>query len=323
MPHTSVTEARNRPARAASPAPDGQRSRTRKQSWWSRVAFAFPLYPVMIVVLLVTQLPFVLTLWYSLNDWNLATSSDGPEFIWFANYATIFTEPEFLQAAGNTVIMTAGAVIISFVLGLLLALLVNREFLGRGIVRTLLIIPFLVLPAATALLWKNTMLGTNYGIINWLLGLVGIDAVDWLGEFPMLSVIIILTWQWAPFFMLILLAGLQSEDPSTIEAAKVDGAGAVARFRNLSWRHLRPYSELSIVLGTIYIIQTFDAVYLAAPGSATTNIPYYLYQRAFRGLEIGQASAMAVVVLIATLIIASVGLRVASNLLKTTEGRES
>nr|WP_017201838.1 sugar ABC transporter permease [Microbacterium barkeri] len=323
MTQPSATEARERPAQAATPAPGGNRNHTTKQSWWARAALAFPLYPMMIVVLLVTQLPFVLTLWYSLNDWNLATSRNGPEFVWFANYATIFTEPEFLQAAGNTVVMTAGAVVVSFVVGLLLALLVNREFRGRGIVRTLLIIPFLVLPAATALLWKNTMLGTSYGIINWLLGLVGIAPVDWLGQLPMLSVIMILTWQWSPFFMLILLAGMQSEDPSTIEAAKVDGAGALARFRYLTWRHLRPYSELSIVLGTIYVIQTFDAVYLAAPGSATTNIPYYLYQRAFRGLEIGQASAMAVIVLIATLIIASVGLRVASNLLKSTEGRVS
>ncbi|GAA1857772.1 carbohydrate ABC transporter permease [Microbacterium koreense] len=295
----------------------------KKPSFWARTKLAFPLYPMMIVVLLVSQLPFVITIWYSLNDWNLVTSRSGPEFVGLENYATIFTEPEFLQAAWNTIVMTVGGVLASFVLGLMLALLVNREFRGRGIVRTLLIIPFLVLPAATALLWKNTMLGTTYGIVNWAIGLVGIPAVDWLGQYPMLSVIIILTWQWSPFFMLILLAGLQSEDPSTIEAAKVDGAGAFARFRELTWRHLRPYSELSIVLGTIYIIQTFDIVYLAAPGSATTNIPYYLYQRAFRGLEIGQASAMAVVVLIATLIIASIGLRVASNLLKTTEGRAS
>lgn len=323
MTQPSVSEARKRPAQASAPAPGAHKGNLRRPSWFARAAHAFPLYPMMIVVLLATQLPFILTLWYSLNDWNLATSRNGPEFVGFENYTKIFTEPEFLQAAGNTVVMTAGAVVVSFIIGLLLALLVNREFFGRGIVRTMLITPFLVLPAATALLWKNTMLGTSYGIVNWVIGLVGIPPVDWLGQFPMLSVIIILTWQWSPFFMLILLAGLQSEDPSTIQAAQVDGAGALSRFRYLTWRHLRPYSELSIVLGTIYIIQTFDAVYLAAPGSATTNIPYYLYQRAFRGLEIGQASAMAVVVLFATLIIASVGLRVASNLLKSTEGRAS
>lgn len=323
MTQSSVSEARTRPAQASSPAPGAPRKTSTHSSRWARVKTALPLYPTMIVVLLVSQLPFVLTLWYSLNDWNLATSRNGPEFVGLANYAEIFAEPEFLQAAGNTAIMTVGAVLVSFTIGLILALLVNREFRGRGIVRTLLIIPFLVLPAATALLWKNTMLGTSYGIVNWVIGLVGVPPVDWLGQYPMLSVIIILSWQWSPFFMLILLAGLQSEDPSTIEAAKVDGAGAFDRFRFLTWRHLRPYSELSIVLGSIYIIQTFDAVYLAAQGSATTNLPYYLYQRAFRGLEIGQASAMAVIVLIVTLVIASIGLRVASNLLKSTEGRAS
>ncbi|WP_245635889.1 carbohydrate ABC transporter permease [Herbiconiux solani] len=275
----------------------------------------------MIVVLIVTQLPFLITVYYSLTDWNLTTSSDGPVFVGFANYVEIFSEPEFLQAAGNTVVMTVGAVVVSFLLGLGLALLVNREFFGRGIARTLLITPFLVLPAATALLWKTSMFSASYGIINWVLSPLGLGPIDWLGQFPMLSVITILSWQWTPFFMLILLAGLQSEDPSIIEAASVDGAGPFQRFRHLTVPHLRPYSELGIVLGTIYILQTFDAVYLAAPGSATTNLPYYLYQRAFRGLEIGQASAMAVVVLIVTLIIASFGLRVASGLLKDAEGK--
>ncbi len=276
---------------------------------------------MMIVVLIVTQLPFLITVYYSLTDWNLTTSSDGPVFVGFANYVEIFSEPEFLQAAGNTVVMTVGAVVVSFLLGLGLALLVNREFFGRGIARTLLITPFLVLPAATALLWKTSMFSASYGIINWVLSPLGLGPIDWLGQFPMLSVITILSWQWTPFFMLILLAGLQSEDPSIIEAASVDGAGPFQRFRHLTVPHLRPYSELGIVLGTIYILQTFDAVYLAAPGSATTNLPYYLYQRAFRGLEIGQASAMAVVVLIVTLIIASFGLRVASGLLKDAEGK--
>lgn len=322
MTRTSNPEARVRPARGIAPAP-GASQPTRHPSFFARMSNAFPLFPMMIVVLVATQLPFVLTIWYSLNDWNLATSTTGPQFVGLANYATIFTEPEFLQAAGNTVVMTVGAVLVSFVVGLLVALLVNREFMGRGIVRTLLITPFLVLPAATALLWKNSMLGASYGIVNWVIGLAGIPPVDWLGQYPMLSVIIILSWQWTPFFMLILLAGLQSEDPSTIQAAQVDGAGAFARFRYLTLRHLRPYSELSIVLGSIYIIQTFDVVYLAAPGSATTNIPYYLYQRAFRGLEIGQASAMAVVVLIVTIVLATFGLRVASNLLKSSEGRSS
>ena len=302
--------------RVSTPAAREHRRRISVERFWR----GLPLFPTMIVVLAVTQLPFLITVYYSLTSWNLITSSNGPQFVWFQNYIEIFSEPEFLQAASNSVTMTVGAVALSFVLGLGLALLVNREFFGRGIARTLLITPFLVLPAATALLWKTSMFNASYGLINFILSPLGVGHVDWLGQYPMASVIAILTWQWTPFFMLILLAGLQSEDPSIIQAASVDGAGAVQRFRYLTVPHLRPYSELGIVLGTIYILQTFDAVYLAAPGAATTNIPYYLYQRAFRGLEIGQASAMAVVVLIVTLVIASFGLRVASGLLKDSEG---
>ncbi len=197
--------------------------------------------------------------------------------------------------------------------------------MGRGIVRTLMITPFLVLPAATALLWKTAMLNASFGIVNFLLRPFGISQVDWVTHFPKLSIIVTLSWQWTPFFMLILLAGLQGEDPQTIEAAKVDGAKGLQIFRYLTITHLRPYAELGIFLGTIYILQSFDAVYLmtqGGPGGLTTTLPYYLYLRAFRGFEIGEAAALAVVVLVATIVLATVVLRVASGLLADAEGKK-
>lgn len=278
---------------------------------------------MMVVILVVTQVPFLVTIYYSFFSWNLLTGSTR-QWVGLANYGKIFGNADFRYAAWNTVVITAGAVLLSFVVGLLLALLVNREFMGRGIVRTLMITPFLVLPAASALLWKNSMLNASFGLLNFVLSPFGVGDVDWVTEFPKTSVVLTLSWQWTPFFMLILLAGLQGEDPAIIEAAKVDGASSWSIFRHLTAKHLRPYAELGLFLGTIYILQSFDVVYLmtqGGPGGQTTNLPYYLYVRAFRGFEIGEAAALAVIVLIATIVIATFTLRVVSTVLADTEGR--
>lgn len=314
-------------ARARVPAPRrpdlklGAKSGSPTVRWGRRL----PLLPVMVVIVVITQLPFLFTIYYSLTSWNLLTRTNRT-FVWFANYQKIFSDSAFRAAAWNTVVITLGAVLLSFIFGLLLALLVNREFLGRGIVRTLMITPFLILPAATALLWKTAMLNANFGILNFVLRPFGVSQIDWVTHFPKLSVVVTLSWQWTPFFMLILLAGLQGEDPQVVEAAQVDGATGIKIFRYLTITHLRPYAELGIFLGTIYILQSFDAVYLmtqGGPGGLTTTLPYYLYLKAFRGFEIGEAAALAVVVLIATIALATVVLRVASGLLTDAEGKKS
>lgn len=277
-----------------------------------------PLLPAVVLVVVVTQVPFVMTIWYSLQDWNLLTSPK-PHFVGLANYADIFSDSAFRNAAWNTVMMTGGAVLVSFVVGLTLALLVNRSFKGRGVVRTMLITPFLVLPAAAALLWKTSMLNASFGLVNFILSPFGVGHVDWVSQHPMGSVITTLSWQWSPFMMLILLAGLQSEDTSVVEAAMVDGAGPIPMFFNITLPHLRQYAELGLFLGAVYIVQSFDVVYLmtqGGPGGATTNLPYFLYLRAFRGFQIGQAAALSVVVLVGTLVVATFALRVVSGLLR-------
>lgn len=299
---------------AVAPAPRGRATGSHAAAWTRRA----PLLPAMVLVIVVTQIPFLLTIWYSLQDWNLLTRPK-PRFVGLSNYGAIASDPNFRKAALNTLVMTGGAVLLAFVVGFALALLVNRRFFGRGVVRTMLITPFLVLPAATALLWKTSMLNANFGLVNWVLQPFGVGDVDWVTRFPMLSVVVVLAWQWAPFMMLILLAGLQSEDVSIIEAGRVDGAGAVALFTNLTLPHLRQYAELGLFLGAVYIVQSFDVVYLVTqggPGGATTNLPYFLYVRAFRGFEIGKAAALSVIVLIGTLLVATFALRVVSSLLK-------
>lgn len=290
---------------------------SRTEAWRRRG----PLLPALIFMIVVTQVPFLFTLYYSTLSWNLVRPGSR-EFIGLQNYVTVAKDSQFWTVALNTVVLIVGVVLISAFFGLLLALLLDRAFLGRGIVRTLLITPFLVTPVAAALIWKTTILDPNNGILNWLLSLVGIDRMDWIGQFPLAMVMVMLIWQWTPFMMLLILAGLQSMPRDILEAGRVDGANAFQLFRELTLPHLRRFIELGVVLGAIFLVNTFDAIYMmtqGGPGIASANLPFYIYQRAFLGFDIGQAAAMGVVVVVFTIIIASFALRL---IFKSFTGKE-
>jgi sorbitol/mannitol transport system permease protein len=295
-----------------------QGTQRRRSEGWVRRA---PLLPALVFTIIVTQLPFLFTLYYSLQSWNLVRPGSR-EFVGLSNYANVFTDSTFREAALNTVIITGSVVLIAMVIGVALALLLDRKFLGRGIVRTLLITPFLVTPVAAALLWKTTMFDPVFGIINFVLGPFGAGETDWVSRYPLPAVITELVWQWTPFMMLLVLAGLQSQPRETIEAARVDGASSGRLFRELTLPHLRRYIELGIVLGAIYVVNTFDAIYMmtqGGPGTASTNLPFYLYQRAFLGFDIGQAAALGVVVVVGTIIVSTVALRLIFTSFTDTE----
>ena len=280
-----------------------------------------PLLPALIFMIIVTQIPFLFTLYYSTLSWNLVRPGSS-KFVGLRNYVDVVQDGTFWQVAINTVLIIVITVLVSVVLGLLLALLLDRVFLGRGIVRTLLITPFLVTPVAGALMWKTAMLDPVFGIVNWVLSPFGVHNVDWVSRFPLTSVMINLVWQWTPFMMLLILAGLQSMPRDILEAGRVDGAGAFQLFRELTLPHLRRFIELGAVLGAIYLVNTFDAIYMmtqGGPGTASANLPFYIYQRAFLGFDIGQAAAMGVIVVIFTMVIASFALRL---IFKSFTGKE-
>jgi sorbitol/mannitol transport system permease protein len=300
-----TTTLEERPAPAANVG--GAAMIDRAEGWRRRA----PLLPALVFTIIVTQIPFILTLFYSLQSWNLVRPG-SQEFVWFSNYVDVFTDSQFRQVAINTVVMTLGSVLIAVLLGLLLALLLNRQFVGRGVVRTLLITPFLITPVAAALLWRTVLLDPTLGLVNFVLSPFGASGTEWISQFPLASVMAALVWQWTPFMMLLLLAGLQSQPSDQLEAARVDGASAWSVFRELTLPHLRRFIELGVVLGTIYLVNTFDTVYMmtqGGPGVASANLPFYIYQRAFLGFDIGQSAAMGVVVVIITLIAASFALR--------------
>jgi sorbitol/mannitol transport system permease protein len=292
----------------------------RRGAVWARRA---PLLPALIFMIIVTQLPFVATLVISTLDWNSFRPGER-SFVFLDNYKTVFTDTALRQAVVNTVIFTVAVVGVSVILGLGVALLLNRKFLGRGLVRTMMITPFLVVPIAAALLWKHALLNPDYGLFNgvltWIWSIFGSDNPPqpaWIQDMPKIAIIASLVWQWTPFMMLILLAGLQSQPGEPLEAAKVDGATSWQTFRYLTFPHMRPYLELGILLGSIYIVQNFDAVFtLTSGGLGTANLPYAVYNTFFAGHEYGQASAAGVVVVIGSIIIGTFALRVVSTLFR-------
>jgi sorbitol/mannitol transport system permease protein len=305
------------PTTSRSAAPRAPR---RPRGAWVRRA---PLLPALVFMVVVTQLPFVGTLVISFMRWNALDPSDKG-FTGLDNYKEEFSDPQLRSALSTTVVLTVTVVLVSLAIGLGLALLMDRRFVGRGAVRTMLITPFLVVPVASALLWKHALYNATYGLINgtltWVWSLFGSSDApqpDWLSTSPKLAVEASLIWQWTPFMMLILLAGLQSRPTDVIEAARVDGAGSWDIFRYLTFPHLRRYLELAALLGTVYVVQNFDAVFtLTSGGLGTANLPYAVYSTFYEAHDYGQASAEGVIVVVLSIIVATFALRAVSSLLK-------
>jgi sorbitol/mannitol transport system permease protein len=282
-------------------------SAARRDGWLRRL----PLLPAFVYVVIVTQIPFLMTIYYSFFSWNLL-KPDSFKFSGLDNYSNLLTNESIRTAVLNTVVLTVCVIGISVVIGLAVAMLLNSEVFGKGLMRTLMIAPFLIMPTAGALIWKDTLLNPLFGLLPYLLTPFGLGRVDWVNQYPMATVVTVEVWRWTPFMMLIILAGLQSQNPEVLEAARVDGANSFQAFRRITLPLVRPFLELGALLGSLFVVQTFDSIYMltfGGPGEDTTNIPFLLYLVAFQGYSIGQASAIGVVAVVLTTIIATVALR--------------
>jgi sorbitol/mannitol transport system permease protein len=203
--------------------------------------------------------------------------------------------------------LVVGALVLAVIAGTLLALLLNRPLPGRNAVRAIATVPFLVTPSVMALLWKNLFLSPSSGIIDWLLRLVHLPTVAWFSSLPLESIIFIVAWEWTPFVMLVILAGLQSIPDEVMEAAKVDGATAWITFWRVVIPLLRKPYEIALLFGTIFIFQTFGEIYLTTaggPGLATNTLPYYTYRTALSSFQIGLAAALGVIGVIVAILAA-------------------
>jgi sorbitol/mannitol transport system permease protein len=306
-------------SRKAAGAPARGGPGPRSEAWSRRL----PLLPALVFLIVLTQLPFIVTLITSFMNWN-AYYPEERGFAGVDNFVRVLTDVSTRNAILTTIVLTATVVLVSLALGLGIALLLDRKFRGQGIVRTMMIAPFLVVPVAASLLWKHALYNPEYGLFNGLLtalwslfGSSDPPQVDWISTMPLIAIEVSLIWQWTPFMMLILLAGLQSRPLDVIEAAKLDGASTWQVFRYMTFPHLRQYLELAGLLGAIYVVQNFDAVFtITSGGLGTSNLPFTIYQTFYNAHDYGRASAAGVVVVIGTIIIATFALRTVSTLFK-------
>ena len=269
------------------------------------------LAPSVGLLLIWMAVPLALTLWFSFQQYNpLNPIRDG--FVGFSNYLLFFNNPAFLWSILNTLTIVASVLAITLVGGILLALLLDQPKWGQGIVRILVISPFFVMPPVAALVWKNMIMHAQYGVISDLLRSVGLSPIDWFGRFPLLSIIIIVAWQWLPFATLILLTALQSLDGEQKEAAEMDGANFFNRFIYLTLPHLARAITVVVLIQTIFLLSVYAEILVTTnggPGYASTNLPFLVAQKATLEFKIGQASAGGIIAVILANIVAFFAMR--------------
>jgi sorbitol/mannitol transport system permease protein len=262
--------------------------------------------PAMIALLLWMLVPLLMTLWFSLVNYNLMQPGQHG-FAGLANYEYFITDPDFWPAVANTLLLIGSVIAITVVLGVLLALLVNDPFPGRGIVRVLLISPFFVMPAVNALLWKHMMMNPIYGVLANVWKFFGLTPVDWLTDVPLVSVIVMVAWQWLPFACLIFITSLQSLDREQMEAARMDGASAVQRFWYLTLPHLARPMAVVIMIEMIFLLSVFAEIAITTaggPGNESTNLTYLIFKQSLMNFDVGVASAGALFAVVLANIVA-------------------
>lgn len=237
--------------------------------------------------------PLSMTLYFSTIRYNLLYP-ERSGFVGLDNYTYFYTDPSFWPALVNTLILVGSVLAISVLLGLAISLLIDRPFFGRGLVRVMLISPFFIMPTVNALLWKNMMMNPIYGLFAVLAHAVGIEPIDWLSDVPLLSVIIIVSWQWTPFAILIFMTSLQSQDQEQKEAATLDGAGFWSQLYNLTLPHLARPIAIVLMIQMIFHLSIFAEIFVTTsggPGTQSTNLAFLIYTQALQGFDIGVASA--------------------------------
>ena len=257
-------------------------------------------YPTITLLFIWMAVPLGMTIYFSFLRYSLMYR-DVREFTGLLNYEYFLTDFAFLEALWNTFVLVFSVLIFSIVFGTGFAVLLNQNFFGRGLARVLAIAPFFIMPTVSALIWKNLFMNPVSGLFAWLLSLFGLGPIDWFTHVPMISIIIIVSWQWTPFATLILLTSLQSVDKDQLEAVKLDGANSFQAFRYVILPHLSRPIAIIILIETIFLLTIFAEIFVTTtggPGLATTNLAFLVFTEALLKFDIGIASAGGVVVVI-------------------------
>jgi sorbitol/mannitol transport system permease protein len=254
------------------------------------------LAPAVTSLIIFSVVPLLITLFYSFVRYNLLKHGDF-DFNGLLNYQFFFTDDAFFPALKHNFVLLFSVMAVTVVFGAALALLINDAFPGRAIVRILLISPFLVMPAVNALMWKNMLLDPINGLIAQVSKLLGLTPIDWLAQFPLLSIIMMVSWQWLPFACLVFMTALQSMDREQLEAARMDGANYLQQLHYLYIPHLARSISVVVMIEMIFLLSIFAEIFTTTsggPGFDTTTITFMIYKQALIGYDIGAASAGAI-----------------------------
>ena len=262
--------------------------------------------PAVLTLLIWMIVPLGMTLYFSLIRYNLLQPHQSG-FNGWSNYEFFVTNPAFTDAIINTLILLSSVVLITVVLGIAIALLINDPFPGRTLVRIMLISPFFVMPTVNALLWKHMMMNPIYGMLAQLWTFFGLTPIDWLTNFPLGSIVLMISWQWLPFACLIFITALQSMDREQLEAARMDGAGYLQQLRYLYLPHLARSIAVVVMIEVIFLLSIFAEIYTTTaggPGTQSINLAFLIFTEALLNFDVGIASAGALFAIILANIVA-------------------
>lgn len=282
------------------------RARRKEKGLGGRINTLPLVAPSVVLLLIWSVIPLIVTLVFSFRRY-LLLHPERSGWVGINNYRFLLSDPALYTALWVTVVLVAAVLAITVCLGAVLAALFSKEFPGQGIARVLMISPFFVMPTVAALLWKNLLMHPVNGLFAAVLRGIGLHTIDWFGQFPLASVVLIVSWEWLPFAFLIMLTALQSLDEEQLEAAWLDGAGVLAVFFSIQVPHMARAISVVVMMEMIFLLAVFAEIYVTTaggPGIATTNLAFLIYQRALLAYNVGSASAAGVIAIILANIIA-------------------
>lgn len=297
---------------AKEPAAPGRSTRLSDR----KLAIAF-ISPALLLLLFMSIFPLLWALVLSFTDYSVSRNQSA-NFVGLQNYLNILTSAQVHQRALTTLIYVIGAVGLQTVLGFTIAYLISRRVRGRGALTTLFLVPMMLSPVVVGLFWKF-MLDAQFGVVNSMLGSLGLGQVEWLTRMPMalISLIVVDTWQWTPFIMLIALAGLTAVPKYLYEAASIDRASEWFRFRYITLPLVWPLLLIAVMFRAIEAFRLFDLVYIltnGGPGVSTETLSFHVYKVAFLGFDTGVASAYGILMVLIVLVLAQFYLRYLTKL---------
>jgi multiple sugar transport system permease protein len=269
------------------------------------------LAPTLLLLAGLTLLPFLIGFWLSFTDYLL--TAPPARFIAFGNYVELLGSAEFWTAFRVSLVFTTACAVLQTALGVAVAVLLVGAGRGQALWRTLFIAPLAITPIA-AIFTFRMMFNPGLGVFNYLLRLIGIPAQNWLGtsEMAMISLVLVDTWQWTPFVLLIVAGGLASLPDEPFEAAKLDGASGWQTFRYVTLPMLKPFIAVAFLFRAIDAFKAFDLIYVltaGGPGTATTTLNVFAYKQAIEFLQLGRGSAIAILIMVIITIVAQIFLR--------------